>query len=92
MFSFPDSILTFVLSFSLQAAHQTEMEDTIRDMMMVRAMSNQRHDSSGSGITQDEDSNDVSVRFLYVLFRPDTRCCKDIFQAFYTCLFWLLNF
>ncbi|XP_066914646.1 putative leucine-rich repeat-containing protein DDB_G0290503 isoform X2 [Clytia hemisphaerica] len=42
-------------------AHQTEMEDTIRDMMMVRAMSNsQRHDSGGSELVDDESSGDSS--------------------------------
>ena len=36
------------------------MEDTIRDMMMVRAMSNsQRHDSGGSELIDDE-TNGVS--------------------------------
>jgi len=44
------------------------MEDTIRDMMMVRAMSNQRHDSSGSGIMQDDDNNDVSCFSLLLGF------------------------
>ena len=37
------------------------MEDTIRDMMMVRAMSNsQRHDSGGSELIDDE-ANGVSL-------------------------------